>query len=584
MTILIPNLAIAGYRSFGKTPQYFDKFSKINLLIGRNNAGKSNVIRFLSDAYPQNKDLAIASNNSLNNHLPDQPQVAIGIGDEVFKKINGKNSLRSNHPLLQKISIESHSISNSLLTRIFEQKILLDGTHIYWQFYDPRTKKDITTSLKKAFECLHDGEISQLWRAFKPRMSGGSRQGDWEPEILDMLRPVLNPVNIEVIPAIRQIGAKGTISNEFNGNGIIERLARLQNPDIDNQKDKQKFSEITNFLRSVIDNPDAEIEVPHDRNTINVHMDGKTLPLESLGTGIHEVIILATAATILSDHVICIEEPELHLNPILQKKFIRYLSDFTSNQYFISTHSPALMDTPKVEIYHIKLENGASIVERVTTNAQRSLVCEDLGYHPSDLLQANSIIWVEGPSDRVYLNFWISNFEPKFIEGVHYIIMFYGGKLASHLTYQEDTHDIDDFISLRRLNRRGVMLLDSDKNQKGARLNGTKLRLQQEFDIGPGHAWVTEGREIENYLPVDQIKKAINAITPSSTLLSNFEKYDNFLKIKTKAGNMIQASKVDVARHVATNNKPDFSIFDLKQRITKLVQFIRESNPKFEIQ
>lgn len=584
MTILIPNLAIAGYRSFGKTPQYFDNFSKINLLIGRNNAGKSNVIRFLNDVHPQSNKSKSDVNNPLNRHLLESSLGLIGRGEKLVEISLGDFSLNDNFHLLTRFPAEHQRkpIQNAF-SKIFLRKRELDKTNLPWSFFTyPFNNKLHPIGWKEALQVLSDNELHSLWSQLF-NMSGGDRN-HWEQQIIATIASDIAAVNIEVIPAIRQIGVKGTISNEFDGNGIIERLARLQNPDIDNQKDKHRFSQITNFLRSVIDNPAAEIEVPHDRNTINVHMDGKTLPLESLGTGIHEVIILATAATILTDHVICIEEPELHLNPILQKKFIRYLSEFTSNQYFISTHSPALMDTPRVEIYHIKLENGTSIVDRVTTDSQRSLVCEDLGYHPSDLLQANSIIWVEGPSDRVYLNFWIQSIEPKFIEGVHYSIMFYGGKLASHLTHEEDTHDIDDFISLRKLNRRGVMILDSDRDKKGARINKTKQRLQQEFDKGPGHAWVTEGREIENYLTVAQVQEAIRDVTPSATALSSFEKFDNFLKIKTRGGKITQISKVDVARHIVMNNTPAFTIYDLKQRITKLVQFIRESNPKFEIQ
>jgi hypothetical protein len=53
------------------------------------------------------------------------------------------------------------------------------------------------------------------------------------------------------------------------------------------------------------------------------------------------------------------------------------------------------------------------------------------------------------------------------------------------------------------------MLIDSDKDGSRKRLNATKQRLQKEFDLGPGHAWISEGREIENYLSVAQIKNAI---------------------------------------------------------------------------
>src|ERR1700756_3592272 len=42
---------IAGYRSFGQEEQRFGPCSQINLLIGQNNSGKSNALRFLQDRY-----------------------------------------------------------------------------------------------------------------------------------------------------------------------------------------------------------------------------------------------------------------------------------------------------------------------------------------------------------------------------------------------------------------------------------------------------------------------------------------------------------------------------------------------------
>src|SRR5690606_15355840 len=106
---------------------------------------------------------------------------------------------------------------------------------------------------------------------------------------------------------------------------------------------------------------------------------------------------------------------------------------------------------------------GVSIVTSIASTKEKSGICNDLGYKASDILQSNCIIWVEGPSDRIYLNYWLASINTKMIEGVHYSIMFYGGRLFSHLTAldaEEVDERIEDFISVRNLNRNTVILFD----------------------------------------------------------------------------------------------------------------------------
>lgn len=573
MTVFLKGLKLGGFKGIGKA-QAMAPFGRFNFFAGANNSGKSTVLEFL-DRFGE--DLTSGTKRAINVESVDRH---VGTSESSLEIAFG---------------LPASEVKETLKTLLFNSNdwTLASGANTLFEPFDlgSRTIWFTPVEIGQAnFQYFNNYDVSvlalklnrniwkQLWHGLTGR-TGGDIENHWIPETLQVFdgQFTFSLPKIHLLPSIRQIGKAGEDFNGLGGQGLIDKLQSLQNPPPLEQEKKSQFEAINKLLQSVLNKPDARLEIPHTKECIIVHVDNKSLPLESLGTGIEEIIMIGAYCTIYDNCIMCLEEPELHLHPILQRQLLQYLEAETSNQYFISTHSAAFIDMAGGQVFHVENDGASTTIKNVTERASRRLLTDRLGYRASDIVQANSIIWVEGPSDRVYLLNWLKQVDDTLTEGIHFSIMFYGGRLLSHLSGDVDL--LDDFINLKAMNQNSAIILDSDKQKKGTRIGESKKRIIAEFEEDCGFAWLTQGREIENYLDSDQLLDVIKAVHSRSFGNSyGMGQYDNCLKFEAKSDAKERTADKVLISQKMSKIELRLDVLDLKKKITQLVGFIRDAN------
>lgn len=541
---------IKNFRSFDNTGVILENIKKINIIIGKNNCGKSNVLRFLQNIHLHKDDLSKFPNDLTNQHRRNGESAIffLNIKDELISHYNNlfqkKNVFLNNFnwPEFGHIDYHFNSKHFELPQYILE---LEEQTLYHLQAkYSKADKSSLLIAIKDDWKIIIENKIKKMFEDL---------------------------IYIPHLRAIKEGHEFGDSNSSINGSNIISKMFEMQNPRIGEENSRQKFNLIQTFVRDLTNKPDLIIEIPHTKKEIVLTIDQNRLPLDSFGTGIHQLVILCSTLVIHENSIVCIEEPEIHLHPELQRKFINFLNK-TKNTYFITTHSNVFLDSRhNTSIYHVQNDGIKSTISHSNQTAKTYSILNDLGYQSGDILQSNGIIWVEGPSDRTFLIKWISLLDNELIEGLHFSIMFYGGRLLSHLSFENDKI-ISELIPLLKLNRNAYVIMDRDGFSSGAKINLTKTRIKNE--LGDRNSWITKGREIENYLTEKTLKTWLEE--EKFKIDSNSKLEDILSKTKVKKYNAAKSKyAIEICKHININ---DLEILDLKTKINQVIKNIKSWN------
>ena len=367
-----------------------------------------------------------------------------------------------------------------------------------------------------------------------------------------------------------------------------------------------KFSEIL---------PQLHEKEPKDHWEIYLGEDKKGLiPLSRSGSGLKTVLLVLLNLLVMPEvasraesrgergergfqFVFAFEELENNLHPALLRRLFRYLEDYAVAEQatiFLTTHSSTALDyfgtSQHAQIIRVSHDGESAHATRVSAHFDRLGLVSELGARPSDLLQANGIVWVEGPSDRVYLNRWIELCsDGRLREGRNYQCAFYGGALLARAQFTPLEETDEELANLFQVNPNIVVVCDGDRASRHSPLKPRVRRIREEVEKTPdGHIWVTRAREIENYLPGGVLKLAVHELGWNVSSLPDPGQFDNFFPRKRSPRKSYAEAnlqrrhfdKVELAMRSAPHMTRELmeSRFDWNEQMTKVVERIESWN------
>jgi putative ATP-dependent endonuclease of OLD family len=553
------SLKVSKFRCFGTEPQGFDCIKPINIIIGRNNSGKSTLleacrIAFSSDAHPTDGSEFFVGKRVSAADLEWVP-------DE-WSKFSYFNESANRKPR----TFCSNKLLQSLVTvqqvGIHDYKFL--GFDVSLGEYDQISRK------------VFDFAGSQLARVIKPIFEGWS----WLP--------------ISSERSILPEASEGNWVPGPNGNGVTKCIEFLSHRTEDNRIDLIE-NQLVPSLNQILgpDNVYKRILLRNDGSEWEIYLEEKNkgiVPISATGSGVKTVLQVLVSLVMLpsafnklpGDYIFAFEELENNLHPATVRRLFEFIRGYCHENkchFFITTHSHVVIDMfcndELAQVLHVTHDGSFATVKTLQCHSDAMKILCDLDVRASDLFQTNVVVWVEGPTDAIFFERWVSlHSNGELQRGIDYQCVTYGGSNVNHLTF--DPNSAEHLLEATRVCRHSIFIVDSNREESKTAISKHVVRIAQEVTKAGGLSWITEGREIENYLPLKLVA------SESSADLKDTDMYTDLYKaIRDARGNKSEMSKMKLANRIAPKLSLD-SIYrdDLSAKLTEVCDMIRKWNRK----
>lgn len=525
----IANVSIQNFRGFSET-KVIELNENLNIFIGHNNSGKTSIIKALQILFDTSYSKRLTINDfnrqiSIDELKANPPHITIS---SVLKESIDENEYSEDMVLI-----------STMLTKIerpYEAKITYEFFLPEKEFEDYKsTMKSIGSMNIEDYwnEIQHSFLSKYVWKLY-----GGNEKLKTTVD-----NDILSKFDFEFLQPIRDVERDLSSGSNSLLKDVIDFFIDY---DIKNDKTKERdavkselqkvkrgFSDSAQLLMDKLqkrlasgekqivkyaDNTGATLDetLPHFDGNLNettlysalkLTLEDKAgikLPPSNNGLGYNNLIYIALLLARMQKDamgeyygsnaklfsVLAIEEPEAHLHPTMQYRFLKFLNEnMKSNvrQIFISTHSPNITAASKLDNLIVLNKDKEKIevaypgrvfnMKDKKDKASKAYVERYLDVTKSDMLFAKRIILVEGISEQLLFPIFTNYLKGDLVDS-HVAVINIGGRYFTHFLKLFD-RDRSQFA----VNKRVAVITDLDPVRKEKGVKGAKFNSCYPFEL-----------------------------------------------------------------------------------------------------
>lgn len=463
MWLLLKNNISLDFK-FNKCCTYLLPLSKVNIIVGKNNSGKSYLMRqiikntisvlnrdkikeyvFEDKNFKEPKLLKIfekvTSYTEINNkYLNILRQIenfnlakyetgstVFGVGP-IYSFHNFNELVNDSKELIEYTNIQKINFSEEFSNKIVHQrkklteKVIQEYRELLINQYDDIDDEEIYQfgEVLYAFGYVKSitDEFIQLYN--QPNTEGiPDTFKNYIPLMRSIRDPLKNPKEKLNQPTENIFKNRILQEYEYNENEVnvitgLDFYFDYKRKLLGSKLDRESVNKFENFLSNYFfEGKDISIIPDEETYELKINIeDKKDKFIYQVGDGVASLIIIMYKIFIdnnSENNIYFIEEPEQSFHPGFQRLFMNIISfneKFNNCYFFFTTHSNHLIDISNHEFKNFTNYLCSKEIDEINVKIQSEVdveAIEELGVKPSSVQIANKIIWVEGKYDAFYI-------------------------------------------------------------------------------------------------------------------------------------------------------------------------------------